>query len=112
MFNIPRLWLYVGVGAIILSFIGAHVFNDRRTELKLKETEVALSQTQDKLHRTEQMLLEATQSRDTYIKQAEAAETERENIRKELESKLKVQPAPADCKEAVQWVKKNKGLLK
>lgn len=112
MFNIPRLWLYIGVGAIILSFVGVHIFNDKRTELKLKETEVALSQTQDKLRQTEQMLVEATRSREDFIRQVQLAETERENIRKELEAKLKVQPAPADCKEAVQWVKKNRGLLK
>lgn len=115
MFPVPKLWLYIGAATIITAILGTHLFNDRRTKLKLEETRVQLVQSQERLKKTEDMLLEATRSREQFQQQAKVADEAREQVRKDLQQKLdkvRVQPAPAECKEAVKWVKKHRELLK
>ena len=115
MFGISKLYGYAIAAAIVLAALGLHLWHDRSVEKKLEAAQTELVSTQHQLKVANDNLVAVTKAQDEMKAQVEASNLEREKVRQELQAKLdlvKKAPAPTECKAAVQWVKKNRGLLK
>lgn len=114
----PRLWLYVGAVAILIgAVIGVrlHFAADERLKEQLQAVQVENATIKAEKDRIQKMLLDATRSQEEYKAAAEASDAAIEKLRKDAEAKyqkLKNRPVHTDCKDAVDWVRKNKELLK
>jgi len=115
MFGLSKLYGYLIAAAIVTAALALHLWGDHRTEKKLEATQTELVSTKHALQVATDNLLAVTKSQDEMKVQVETADKERELVRQELQTKLdavKKAPAPQECKAAVNWVRKNKDLLK
>lgn len=114
----PRLWLYIGAAAIFIGgLIGVklHFASDARVRDQLQVVQVENKALKDEKARLEDMLKQVTRSQEEYKAAADASDAAIQKLREEAEAKykkLQARPVHSDCKTAVDWVRKNKELLK
>lgn len=113
MFPPKVIGAFAAVAILALGLI-FHISSDRSVAKQLVEVQAELAVSRDKVKTLEGQLVSVTEKKADFEVRLKESDDERMKVLKELDEKLTSiakAPAPADCKGAVNWVRKNKDLL-
>lgn len=108
-------YLKLGGIALVLAAVAWHGFGDWKTSHELDTVRQELAASKAYTKQVEADLISVTQDAVALRSQVKEGDEAREAIRRDLQAKLdkvRRQPAPAECRAAVQWVRENQEALK
>lgn len=105
-----RLYLVGGLLAIMLGFVGWHLYGDHRVQAKLAATELQLNTALDQQKALQDQLVAVTADKEAFDKARQEADTARLKVQTDLATtlnKLKAVPAPKTCPAQLDWLYEN-----